>query len=89
MGQQDIADTLSELYPDYIPASVISIKAGISDRAVWRGLRAMVKRDELEYLIIQTTHKNSQGPRWIKYYRLKGINLTTIRRQKCKKEIKI
>lgn len=67
MGQQEIVEILKIKYPEYLPFNKIFKKANSNRPAVFRAIRCLIKRDEIEYVIKQVDTVN--GFKWKKFYR--------------------
>lgn len=68
MTQQDVSNILRKHFPSYLTAPEIATKASIGIISVRRCLRAMKKREDIEFMIIKS--EKFKGS-WIWKYRLK------------------
>lgn len=66
MGQEEISILLRKTYPEYISYKEIMIELGAPKRIVYSNLSRMIKRQEIEYIMVL----NDKGV-WIKRYREK------------------
>jgi hypothetical protein len=66
MGQEEIFKIISRVWPEYITYREILLKTGISRNNLFKCLRKLQKRDEIEYIMVLTDNQL-----WIKKYREK------------------
>ncbi len=69
MGQAFISSILKEKYPKYLNTKDLIDLSGTNKRSVFRTLRSLRKRDEVEFEL--RSGKSNKASEWVHYYRIR------------------
>lgn len=69
MSQEEIEEILIPLYPEYVPFRVIKGQTSINRTTLFRNLRSLIKRDEVQFILKQVETTN--GLKWKRFYRIR------------------